>query len=443
MKSQATAVIRYMGSKTSPKNRYLLSVLGGGLALITLIMATAPEHDPNQVEEKIWPVSTLSAEPASLSPELQLFGRLETPLHTQLTAALSAEVKSVLVREGDLVTQGQLLVALDAADAGLRVAQREADMRDAQASLDSTRAQSSSHKLVLKRRQELHQLSQARVDRLAHLTSKHLIATETLEQARQEVARQAIALAEQQLQVDNHPYVIASAEARLKQIQAQLAQDELNLLRTGVLAPFDGRISSIDAAPGDRVQIGLPLVAMYATEGLQIRAAVTSTTAAALRVALDSNQRIEAHLEGGISLSLNQLASEVSSGRSGVDALFTLDRVNTHLALGRAVELTVILPMLEDVVAVPIQSVHGNDKVYVVEDTRLRAVQVENVGQRENANGDYELFIRSPDIELGTAIVTTNLAKATTGLKVEIVNQPSVDPVPADSEEKMVALVNH
>lgn len=48
-----------------------------------------------------------------LSPELQLFGRIETPRHTQLGAALEARVLAVQVSEGEAVEAGALLIALD------------------------------------------------------------------------------------------------------------------------------------------------------------------------------------------------------------------------------------------------------------------------------------------------------------------------------------------
>ena len=89
--------------KLSRKNRAFIGILALSLVSTGTLMATAPKHDPNEVEEKAWPVSTVVAEAGTRVPELNLFGRVETPNHAGLSAAVEAEVRTF---SGSRTTRG-------------------------------------------------------------------------------------------------------------------------------------------------------------------------------------------------------------------------------------------------------------------------------------------------------------------------------------------------
>ena len=71
-----TGGLRRLVGKISRKNRILMGIVGGSAMIGATLLATAPQHDPSVVEEKAWPVSTLRVERQTLSPELQLFGKI-------------------------------------------------------------------------------------------------------------------------------------------------------------------------------------------------------------------------------------------------------------------------------------------------------------------------------------------------------------------------------
>ena len=98
-----------------------------------------------------------------------------------------------------------------------------------------------------------------------------------LEQAEAELAREewtelvegepsALALREPQL---------AEAKARLEAAQATLEQAELDLQRTRIRAPFDGRVHSTLVDLGQFVGRGTPLAQIYATDAVEVRLPVT------------------------------------------------------------------------------------------------------------------------------------------------------------------------
>ncbi|MEM0954295.1 MAG: HlyD family efflux transporter periplasmic adaptor subunit [Pseudomonadota bacterium] len=409
--------------KPSKKNQALLAITCVGLAATGTLMATAPSHDPNQVAERVFPVTTMAAETGELSPELRLFGRVETPHHAQLTAAVTAMVNSVNVREGQIVQKGDVLLALDDAEEELRYEQRQADVTEMRAALETLQHELKIDLQVFSHMQELHELTLAKRKRLEKLASQNLVATEQLEDTRANVARQAIQLAEQQLKVDNHPQRIAVAEAALARAESLLAEQELRLSRTVVAAPFRGRVSRIEAAPGDRVREGDILLEIYDTAALQVRVTLPSSAADAVKLAMANGESVVARLNdsGSQEIELEQLAAEVADGRSGVDGLFRVAESDL-LEIGKAVDVTVIMPGVERVTGVPVQSLYGDDRVYTVVDGRLRGIQVDTVGRRVLQGGHVQLLVRPVRDALEGHILTTSLPQASTGLRVEVVN---------------------
>lgn len=409
--------------KPSRKNQALMVIGLVGLATTGTLMATAPSHDAKQVEEKTYPVTTMPVVAQNLAPELKLFGRVETPRHAQLTAAMTATVSTLNVSEGEMVEEGDVLMALDDADEDLRFQQRQADVTEAKAALETIRNQLQVDAQVLKHMRELHQLTIAKRQRLEKLQKQNLVAKEQLEDTRAAVARQAIELAEQQLKVDNHPQRLATAEAALHRAETLLAEQELRLSRTVVVAPFRGRISRLAAAPGDRVREGDVLLEIYDTAALQVRVTLPGSSVNPIKQAMARGETVTARLEDGSfrTIELVQLAGQVEEGRSGVDGLFRVG-ADESLELGKAVDVTVVMPVLEQVTGIPVQSLYGDDRVYTIEDGRLRGVRVDTLGRRLDRNGQVQLLVRPQGDQLHGQILTTNLPQASTGLKVDVVS---------------------
>ncbi|HEU4952212.1 MAG TPA: efflux RND transporter periplasmic adaptor subunit [Holophagaceae bacterium] len=151
---------------------------------------------------------------------------LEARDQAVIASRYAASVKAVLVREGDAVRAGQLLVQLD--DADLRGG-RDA----ARAALDAAQAQ------------------QARIAALF----------------RQQAATQA--------ELDQANTQLAQARAGLAGAQGALGYTELR-------APFSGTVRSRAADPGAFAGPGQPLMTVDGG-GLELRAALTDTEAAGLR----------------------------------------------------------------------------------------------------------------------------------------------------------------
>jgi RND family efflux transporter MFP subunit len=415
-------IIKIMNSKLLP-----FGILAAGITITAGIIATAPANEPETRAEKAWPVTTLVARPSRISPTLLLFGKVETPTSATLTAAVSAEVMQVPVREGQFVQSGQVLIALDQREADLAVMQAQADVDDIMATLSSARAQHAANRKILGHEEELFTLNENKLQRYEQLRSNGQVSEALLDDVRQEARRQVILLEKHRILVQNFPNMLAKQQAQLNRAEAILQQVRIDQERTTIRSPYSGRIASVLVAVGDRTLTGSAVVELYDTGALEIRTQVPGEHLAQMRTALAEKERIEAVIttaEESIDLYLDRLSGKVNQGSSGVDALFRLSQPTEHLELGRVVDLKVTLPLQENVIAVPVQAIYGDSRIYTLtEMDRLNGIDIHRIGER-SAQGELQILIRSSQIRAGDQIVTTQLPKAVSGLKVKV-NSPT------------------
>ena len=106
------------------QNRNNPKLLPVAIILVTLLLLVIfkllqPEPPVKAQEEKTWTVQTTHLVAGVKSPQLELYGQVESPHTATITAIINADVKSLDVNEGQNVSQGQLLVTLDDTDARL------------------------------------------------------------------------------------------------------------------------------------------------------------------------------------------------------------------------------------------------------------------------------------------------------------------------------------
>ena len=444
------AVWKKVVSRISRKTRTALAILLGGITCSALVIVTAPQHAPEIVEEKVWPVSTVVLAPAEMKPNLALYGRVSTPRKAHLTAAVQANVTAVLVDDGQSVNQGDLLIQLDDRDAKLSIRQAEAELSNADARVAQLRGQHVADTKMLTLYQQMFAIAQKKTTRYEQLQADRLISASVLDEARSLAQQQAIALEQQRIAVANFPHMEAKELAAKVQAEVSLAQAQLNLSRTKIEAPFTGLISGVSVAPGDRVNVGSELVGLIDTHKMQVRAAIGSKYIAGLRDRLAADLPIHAVAtidQIQVKLTLSRLAAEIAAGHSGIDGIFDVSKEDGAIVLGRVVSLSLELPPEPQVSAVPIESVYDNERVYVVEGERLRGIAVEVVGERVNELGQYQVLIRSPSLVLGQQLMTTQLSRAITGLKVNNLQatqrptegQDTIEGEPSKSEVAAIA----
>lgn len=434
--------------KSLKKKQFLLPI--GILVLAGLILwyLLATNNEPKVKASKIkrWPVATLTIYAESYTPKVYLYGKFESPYTSTLESTIQAYVAKTPAKEGALVKQGQLLVELDNKDVELIYKQRKAEVEELKASIKTEYMRYKSDQKSLEHEQELLKLSKRDLSRQEHLVKTLAGSLQQADLAREDVRRRSLEITKREFEIDNYKNRLNGLVAKLDRAKSLLEQAELDLHRTKITSPYNGRVTKLFVAKGERVQPGESLIEIFDSSAVEIRAQIPAIYIKTIRDMLQENQELVAigNLDGEkIPLKLVRHAAQVGTGRAGVDGLFKVDMEHQQLALGRTIAITMDLPEIKNVYAIPIQSLYGSNTVYKVENDALVGVDVERVGvsrltdteqakllkqsgleelELDNPYNEWVL-IRSKDLKNGDRILITQLPNAVTGLKVKIIGK--------------------
>ncbi|WP_415885708.1 efflux RND transporter periplasmic adaptor subunit [Neptuniibacter sp. QD37_6] len=392
------------------------------------LKSTKPQAPSKKIEEKVWSVKTISAEPSIHQPNLVLYGKVESPRMTHITAAVTAFVEQVDTDEGKNIALDEALIQLDSSDAQLLVAQRQADVDSFKAQIDAEKIRYQTDQKSLAIEQKLQQLSLKAVTRYQNLIKRKVSSQDQLDSARSAYHQQTLAVTQREQAIADHPNRLAQLESQLKRATSLLDAAILDLDRTAIKAPFIGRVARLHVAPGDRVRAGDPLLDLYSTDRLEVRAQIPNRVLANLRNReINSVIQATAQLDGQtLKLELDRIAAEVDGGRAGVDALFKITDKQNVPEPGRSLAIAVELPAVEQTIALPPMALYGLNRIYLLKDGRMQGLDVERIGDSSDQQGKPVVLIRSTQLVSGDQIITTQLPNAISGLRVKDVNAPEV-----------------
>ncbi len=208
-------------------------------------------------------------------------GKIEPADNFEAHAGVAAAVRRVLVKEGDRVRAGQLLVELDDADARAQAAKAAAQVKSAEADVNAAN-KGGTHEEVLTTQADLAK-ARADLDSAQH----NLVAVEKLQrsgaasagelnEAENRVKRaQADVQLLQQRQSNRYSNPeLQRVRAQAEEARAAYSAAEITVQTANVVAPRDGVVYSIPVHPGNFVQAGDLLVQVANLSKMQVRAFV-------------------------------------------------------------------------------------------------------------------------------------------------------------------------
>ncbi len=412
----------------NPKRRQLgicISILAAAVLASLSIFATGPSAVPRGPVEKAWPVSVTHAEKQRIKPNFSAYGKIESSQVAQLRSQWVALIRSVQVKEGDWVEAGEVLVQLDHRQAGLDLRQAEAELQQQQANLHAAEAQLKWAKENTRHFLARRNVAQQRLARHQDLLDKRLIAKSLFDDVRSQADQTTIEYHSHLTELGNLPNRILGHQAQIAKAQARVQQAGMDLEKTTVTAPFAGPVLGVFVAPGDLSNLSAPLVQMANADAFELRVQVPDVYQPQFEHALSiaAEEPITANTEQGHQLRLSRLAAHVRRGQTGMDAFFTPTNHNP-LTLGRTLKIFVQMPAQSDLIALPVQSIYNNSRIYTVRDNRLVAHEIERVGERQTRERGYEVLVRSNALGVGDMVITTQLPRAINGLLVKVANPP-------------------
>jgi multidrug resistance efflux pump len=188
-------------------------------------------------------------------------------------ALVDGDVREVLVREGDMVKAGQVLVKLDDAGARAALAAAEAERARLQSELSAAKKGPKQEEIEVARQRvatarKTAEVARAQATRLQSAFSRKSVTAQEYDRARgtAEVAEQQLLEAQRALQLAASPVVIdhiKALEAGVEEAAAKVEFQKQALAYTQVAAPIAGRVVSaklqLDFARGSYLKRGDPI----------------------------------------------------------------------------------------------------------------------------------------------------------------------------------------
>ena len=315
-----------------------------------------------------------------------------TPLtQTVLTAEVGGEViyRSKKFSEGSSVIEGEILAKIDDTD------------------------------LQLQYKNALLQLANAEVQYSLQLAEAE-VAKEAWEKIGDGVASD-LTLKKPQLK---------QAEALLEVAKAQVSSAKNKLNKTEIVAPYAGRIQSVNIDLGTTIIPGQPVGAMYTSSEIEITLAVKDNDLQFLSIPMDGRKLNPSEQASVVIESFYKGKTQSWNGKlERVDgvidpvtrminliAVFKNDFIETdkpNLPIGLFVEAKIDGITLKNIFEIPINSISKDNEVYIVDKDNQLELRKLTVLKKYS-----EFVIIKDGLKAGERIVTSKLSTASSGIKV-------------------------
>jgi membrane fusion protein (multidrug efflux system) len=218
-----------------------------------------------------------------------------------VSAEIAGSIRTVLVRENEVVAAGAPLFRLDEAPLSVALARAEARVAQARTDVAALRAGYRAKQAEIALARTRQSFARRDEERQADLAARNFISASRLDEARQatELAGQQAVAVERELgriaetlgggpdvPIDRHPLVLAA--------QAELMQARLDLSRVEVRAPVSGTVSR-PPKPGQYVAAGATALALVADGTVWIEANFTETELGWVRSGQAATIRIDTY----------------------------------------------------------------------------------------------------------------------------------------------------
>ena len=223
---------------------------------------------------------------------------------------------------------------------------------------------------------------------------------------------------------------LKQAEALLEVAKAQVSSAEKKLNKTEIVAPYAGRIQSVNIDLGTTIIPGQPVGALYTSSEIEVTLAVKDNDLQFLSIPMDGRKldsseqalvKIKSFYKGKNQTWIGRLERvdgviDPVTRMINLIAVFKNDFIETdkpNLPIGLFVEAQIDGIILKDIFSIPVNAISENNEVYIVNNDS------ELVSRKLSILKKYSDFVIVKDgLKAGERIVISKLSTASNGIKV-------------------------
>jgi HlyD family secretion protein len=312
------------------------------------------------------PVQVVAVARTGIVQSVVATGRLNAPARLDIGAEVTATVQDVLVREGDRVKAGALLLRLSDAEARAALQQARAALQEARGRASqqaSVTAPVASQAVV--QAQAAFTAAAREHQRARELVAQGFFSQQKLDDAQRalDTARSALESARLQAQA-NQPSGVerALAASRVDQAVAAVAVAEARLARLSITSPLDALVLTRNAEPGSMAQPGRVLLGLAAQGGLRIDAGVDEKNLRLLTPGMAARAVADAYPGQSFDAQLSYIAPAVDPQRGTVEVRLAVPQAPAFLRPDMTVSVELVGGAKADALVLPSGAVRDADR---------------------------------------------------------------------------------
>jgi multidrug efflux pump subunit AcrA (membrane-fusion protein) len=277
----------------------------GGLILYRSWASTEKRSASQRVARGDIPVQVAPPTRQIMTYSLVANGDISPLMQVELSPKVSGYLEKISVQIGDSVRQGQVIAQIDRAEFMQKVKEIEAKLAQAKAAADEVEAGTRSEDIrqaeeSVKQAKSRYDNAKAQRERMEALYSRQIISKKDFDNADTECAvceAQLSANQEKlkQLKEGARLEVREGSRAKVKEMEAILAQEQIRLQNTQIVAPFAGEIVRRNVDSGALVSPSTPVVTLIHLETLKVVANVLEKDVALIKPGMKAKILTEAY----------------------------------------------------------------------------------------------------------------------------------------------------
>ncbi len=247
-----------------------------GLILAVIVLAAFVSLRKSQVTIRVGRV-----ERQTITASIATNGKIEALDNFQAYAPMPTTVKKIYVQQGDWVKPAQILLRLDDSDARLQAARAQAQLKGAEASVNTVQSGGTRDELLTTHTSLIKAEADRDAAKLKLESLQRLLQTGSASQAEVDAAKNRLRVAESDVQLlqqkltDRYSKLdVGHVEAQQAEAHASLAAAQELLRKSNVTAPHAGIVFSLPVRDGAFVNTGDLLVQVADLHKVRVRAFV-------------------------------------------------------------------------------------------------------------------------------------------------------------------------
>jgi HlyD family secretion protein len=309
-------------------------------------------------------------------------GRIASVARNDIASQTTARIEAILVREGDTVQAGQVLVRLRDDEASANLAQARATVTEARGKIRQlTTVQEPVSNQQLEQARATDTQAVRELERARDLLKQGFVSQSRVDEAQRAADASAAAVRSAAAQAAGNSSSgaeAALAQSRLEQALAAEKAAATRLDQLSLRSPAAGTVISRAADPGDTAQIGRAILTLVSGEETRIQASVDEKNLGYLKLYQTARATADAYPQRPFDALLTFIAPAVDAQRGTVDLKLRVDKTVDYLRPDMTVSVEIITAQEPNAIKLPTDAVRrdANGAVYALVNRNGRAEKV-------------------------------------------------------------------